>query len=231
MKQNVYDYSFELRRIRSRRITFVLSIVIFTFVFITMFLNCILFPVHVKSDTMENDIAKGSSVFVTPLLRNPKRGDVFYIVQKNKEELSAFQKLANSIVRFITLQKFYPFGYSDKISGKPFLRRVVALPGDSIYMKDYILYVKPKGEKLFLTEFELTEKSYNTNIYSIPAEWEDLGISGSMEEQVLADDEYFVLADNRIECADSRLWGAVKADRLKGKALLEYFPFNKIHLF
>ena len=90
-------------------------------------------------------------------------------------------------------------------------------------MKDYILYVKPKGEKLFLTEFELTEKSYNTNIYSIPAEWEDLGISGSMEEQVLADDEYFVLADNRIECADSRLWGAVKADRLKGKALLDVF--------
>ncbi|MCR5763366.1 MAG: signal peptidase I [Treponema sp.] len=231
MKQNVYDYSFELRRIRSRRITFALSVVIFTFLFISLFLNFILFPVHVKSDSMESDIAKGSAVFITPLIRTPKRGDVYYISRMDNVTGTLFQKAANTIVKFVTLQKFYPFGYTDRMSGKPFLRRVLALPGDSIYMKDYVLYIKPKGEKLFLTEFELTQKAYNTNIYSVPAEWENIGVSGFMKEITLGNNEYFVLSDNRIECSDSRLWGPVKADRLKGRALLEYFPFNKIHLF
>lgn len=230
-KQNVYDYSYELRRMRSKRITYALGIVTFTFLFLTLFLQFVLFPVHVKSDAMENDIAKGSAVFVTPLLHNPKRGDVYYVSQQDQEKLTVFEGFANAIVRFVTLQKFYPFGYSEKMSCKPFLRRVIALPGDSIYMKDFVLYIKPKGEKLFLTEFELTEKSYETNIYSIPAEWENIGIAGSFSEMTLADDEYFVLSDNRIECADSRLWGAITADRLKGRALLEYFPLNKIRLF
>ena len=233
MRQNVYDYSFELRRLRRKRITFVFSIVTSTFLVVTLFLNFILFPVYVKSDTMERDIVKGSAVFVTPLLHNPKRGDVYYIAQKDIEELTKTQRFINSVSRFFTFQKYYPFGFSygDKVSSRSFLRRVIAIPGDSIYMKDYILYIKPRGENLFLTEFELSEKSYNANIYSIPAEWEDLGISGTMDEIMLADDEYFVLSDNRIECSDSRLWGAITADRFKGRVLLEYFPFNKIHLF
>ena len=40
------------------------------------------------------------------------------------------------------------------------LRRVIGMPGDIIYMRDYVLYVKPAGEKHFLTEFEIIEKNY-----------------------------------------------------------------------
>lgn len=230
-KQNVYDYSFELRRIRTQRINFVLSIIISIFLFISFFLNFILFPVHVKSDSMESDITKGGAVFVTPMLRTPDRGDVFYISRMDENHNTPFESAVNTIVRFLSLQKFYPFGYTEKMSGKPFLRRVLALPGDTIYMKDYILYIKPKGESLYLTEFELAKNSYNTNIYSVPAEWENIGITGFMDEMTLGDDEYFVLADNRIESSDSRIWGAIKSNRLKGKALMEYFPFNRIRFF
>ena len=60
------------------------------------------------------------------------------------------------------------------------IRRVVGLPGDTIYMRDYVLYIKPRGEKYFLTEFELAEKSYNVNVSTNPAGWDNsIGVIGS----------------------------------------------------
>ena len=40
-------------------------------------------------------------------------------------------------------------------------------------------------------------------------------------------DEFFALCDNRKASNDSRIWGPVSADRVKGKAILRYWPLNK----
>lgn len=105
------------------------------------------------------------------------------------------------------------------------------MPGDTLYIQDYIVYVKPQEQDFFLTEFELCKRPYNIHIYSIPAEWDGLGPFKDMEPITLGEDEYFVLADNRIEAVDSRLYGPVKQNRLKGKVLFEYFPFDKLRIF
>ncbi len=52
-----------------------------------------------------------------------------------------------------------------------------------------------------------------------------------MDQFTLKENEYFVLADNRLESSDSRLWGSVTSASFKGRALLIYFPFSKIKLF
>ena len=231
MKQNVYDYSYQLRRKRAKRISFAVGLLISVFLIISLFLNFVLFPVHVKSDSMESGVVKGSAIFVTPLLRTPRRGDIYYISRLDGLKNSYYEMGVNVIFRFISAQKFYPFGFTSRMSGNPFLRRVLALPGDTIYMKDYILYVKPRGENLFLTEFELAHKPYNLHIYSVPTEWPDIGVSGNISERVLGPGEYFVLADNRVECADSRVWGSIPAERLQGRALFTYFPLNKLRIF
>ncbi len=231
MKQTVYAYSYEMRRNRRKRISFVVTLVIAVVLFLSLFLNFILFPVKVGSDSMDSDIPKGASVFVTPLQKKPARGEVVYLARQDGLKQNVFVEFVNVIVRFFTFQQYAPFGHSNALSGKPVLRRVLALPGDQVYMRDYILYVKPKNESLFLTEFELVKKPYNVHIYSVPAEWDGMGTYGNMDTLTLGENEYFVLADNRIECTDSRVWGAVDAKRIRGKALLEYFPFNKIRTF
>lgn len=231
MRQNVYDYSYEMRKKRRDKIVFVLSVVVSVFLGISLILHFVLFSVSVKSDTMESDIVRNGSLFVSPLFRNPKRGDVFYISRMDGEKTSVPRGMVNVLSRFLTAQKFYPFGWSQRMSAHPVIRRVLALPGDTIYMKDYILYIKPAGEKLFLTEFELTGRPYNIHIYSVPAEWDNIGVSGNMSEMTLQKDEYFVLADNRVEGTDSRVWGTISSSRLKGKVLMEYFPLNKIRIF
>ena len=39
---------------------------------------------------------------------------------------------------------------------------------------------------------------------------------------------YFCLGDNSPASSDSRLWGLVAHDRVKGKALLRYYPFGRV---
>ncbi len=231
MKQNVYDYSYELRRTRKRKITFVLTLIISVILFISLFLNFVLFPVLVNSHSMESDVVCGGSVFIAPLSRNPRRGDVVYLARQDGARLSFFSGLGNVLIKFFTVQKYSPFEYTRNITGKPMLRRVVALPGDKIKMKDYILYVNPGNEGQYLSEYELSAKPYNTHIYSVPAEWDGIGSCGDMDELVLGENEYFVLADNRVEGTDSRVWGPVTSDKIKGRAVIEYFPFNKIRFF
>ena len=51
------------------------------------------------------------------------------------------------------------------------------------------------------------------------------------KEISLGKDEYFVMSDNRVSSIDSRLWGAVKSNKIQGKVLIRYFPLNKIAIF
>ena len=98
------------------------------------------------------------------------------------------------------------------------------MPGDTIYLDNYLLYIKPKNENHFLTEFELTQTKYDITVANAPVQWDkDLGAKGKMQEIVLGEDEYFVLCDNRLESSDSRTWGVVRQSTFKGKVLLVYF--------
>ena len=135
-------------------------------------------------------------------------------------------------VRFFTGQQISLFEKNNFPGTNSQLRRVVGLPGDRIYMRDYVLYVKPADGKYYLTEFEIAKHPYNVTFFTAPPEWDSyLGVKGSFDEILLADNEYFVLGDNRKSSDDSRLYGPVKLENVRGKVLLCYFPFNKFRLF
>ena len=90
-----------------------------------------------------------------------------------------------------------------------YVRRVMACPGDSVWIHDGALYV-------------------NGEIYN-----EDISVA-SIEEPGIAEDEiklenneYFVLGDNRNNSEDSRMAniGSIQKEHIIGKA---WFHFNKI---
>ena len=77
-------------------------------------------------------------------------------------------------------------------------------------------------------ESDPSKTKYNPKILVPPANWDvDFGAKASYKEITLADDEYFVLGDDRLSAVDSRLWGPVKQKAILGKAVLQFFPFNK----
>lgn len=85
------------------------------------------------------------------------------------------------------------------------IKRVIALPGETIEIKDNKIYVNDK---------ELEDKYSSSN-------------TSSIDKITLKDDEYYVLGDNRVISMDSRVFGPIKAKDIKGTTNLVMYPFNK----
>lgn len=86
-----------------------------------------------------------------------------------------------------------------------FIKRIIALPQDKIKIENGDVFVN--GEKL--EEKNITSKT-----------------EGNLET-ILPSDEYFVLGDNRSSSSDSRSFGPIKKDSVKGKVLFVYWPIAK----
>lgn len=231
METNIYAISYKLRRELQQKILFCLGIFFLFFVVVSLILNFIIFPVANKSDSMSPDIPAGSFEFVSPLLKNPSRGDVILLRNYKSEGRGVFSRFLGTFASFVSFGKWQPFSETDA-GTRPVLRRVVGLPGDTIYIDRYVVFIKPANQSHFLTEFEITKAKYNAKILVPPANWDvDFGAKASIQPITLASDEYFVLGDDRLSSSDSRIWGPVKQSSIVGECLFLYFPFNKFRIF
>lgn len=89
----------------------------------------------------------------------------------------------------------------------PFIKRVIALPGETVSVKKGTVYIN--GEPL--NEPYIMEKpAVDFKPYTVP------------------DDMLFVMGDNRNHSNDSRYWGPLPAQNIIGTAEFRYFPFNDI---
>ena len=90
-----------------------------------------------------------------------------------------------------------------------YVRRVIAVPGDTVQIKDGAVYV-------------------NGELYEEPGEVASIEDAGIADDEIkLGDEEYFVLGDNRNNSEDSRFAniGNVKQDYIVGKA---WFAFSSL---
>lgn len=99
---------------------------------------------------------------------------------------------------------------------KDFIKRLVGLPGETIEIRSGTIYVdeKPLLEPVF-------NKTYYYNRGNFGQE--------NMKIQV-PKDSYFVLGDNSASSQDSRYWGFVPKENILGKALVIYWPAQRIRI-
>ena len=230
--QKMTQFSYQLKKEKQKKFLVIFLFCIFLYAFVNLIINFLIFPVKQNSQSMNPDIPEGSFVMVSPVFKKIERSDVVLIKSRVQKDLSFMQKMGKVAVQFFTGQQFSTDENENLPGTKQSLRRVIGMPGDTIYMRDYVMYVRPQGEKHFLTEFEITPKTYNVTFFSAPAGWENsLGVKASFEQIVLGQDEYFVLGDNRKSSDDSRLWGIIKKDQIDAKALCCYFPFKNFKIY
>jgi len=193
----------------------------------------------VENDTMQPGLAQGDrlifSSFTLPsfLKRETeehslpfKRGSIVLVDMGNVKEKNIPLKIIDGVVRFFTAQRVSIFS-----RGQYHIKRVIALPGDEIYMSKFVFWVKPSGSQYSLTEFELSDKPYDPDIPQTPALWdESIPFSGSMDPIILGPDECFVISDDRSNTNDSRTWGAVSPSLITARAILRFWPIVKIAL-
>ena len=100
-----------------------------------------------------------------------------------------------------------------------YIKRIIGLPGETIKVEEGRIDIyntqHPDG-------IRLNELDYSIN-NDIP--------SNESYDVTLDSDEYYLIGDNRTNSMDSRRFGSVNLDFIKGKAWVRAFPFNRFTIF
>lgn len=97
---------------------------------------------------------------------------------------------------------------------KDFIKRVIALPGDTVSLQDGYVYVN--------------EKRLDESVYLRP---EVRTYGGAFlnegESKVVPEGSLFVMGDNRPYSSDSREWGFLPRENVIGESFFVYWPVNQ----
>ncbi len=239
MYQTFEKYSTGLSSRLGKSIIFpLLKIILLAFVFYLLLTGLFVNSYRVDSDSMQTVLKPGDRVLATPLTygsklpfisgraRAPRRGEIVLVSSPlhtpSRFPLSVFEPL----VRFLTLQRAsIATDLTGKRVPKYLIKRVIAVPGDTLRLENFRAYIQPAGESSFLAEQELIEYDYTLEGTVSVAGWQDsFPLSGNMTAITLAEGEYFILGDNRSASSDSRSWGPVKEERIFARVFRKYWP-------
>ena len=167
-------------RKRTRRwIIEVVVIVAAAFVLALVVQQFIVKPFAIPSPSMEPTLVQGDRVLVNRLVyhfRSPQRGDVIV---------------------------FHPPG---RPGSDPFIKRVVAVGGDTVAVQDGRLYVNGVAqEESYVKEYPIVD---------------------DFPETTIAAGHVWAMGDNRNNSGDSRVFGPVSEEAIMGEAFAVYWPFG-----
>lgn len=97
---------------------------------------------------------------------------------------------------------------------KAFIKRVIAVPGDTILIQDGKVYLNGK----VLDESSYLKNSVRTN----PGSFLQEGVG-----KKVSPNSYIVMGDNRSFSSDSREWGFLSKDMITGFSWFVYWPINE----
>ena len=154
----------------------------------------------IPSGSMEDTLAIGDHLLVNKFIFGTK------LPFSNKRILTVRDPRRGDVIVFE-----YPEDPS-----KDFIKRVIGTPGDVVEEKDKKVYV---NGKLYVNPHEVhKEKDI------IPKEMNPRDTFGPV---TVPPNSYFMMGDNRDRSYDSRFWGFVTRDKIKGLAFIKYWSWDK----
>ncbi|MES2642177.1 MAG: signal peptidase I [Myxococcota bacterium] len=120
-----------------------------------------------------------------------------------------------------------------------YIKRVVGLPGDTVEVRDDVVYVNGvEQSRTFQAGFSYTDQFCRSDDMRMFEETLDgkphpvlqsTSYAQRMADwgpKTVPDGEYFMMGDNRDNSADSRVWGFVPRDNIKGRAMFVWLSFD-----
>ncbi|MCP4964906.1 MAG: signal peptidase I [bacterium] len=151
----------------------------------------------IPSGSMEETLQVGDRVIVNKLayrFGEPGRGDVVVFEPETFESESVPTKVSRNLLESVGL----------RTPESDLIKRVVGLPGETVEIKD---------GQLFIDDAPLQEPYLPPDV-----RMSDFG------PEVIPDDSYFVMGDNRGSSRDSRVFGAIEGSRIVGRAFSVVWP-------
>lgn len=100
------------------------------------------------------------------------------------------------------------------IPSQRYIKRIIGLPGETIEIRDGQVFVSGTvlDETDYLFDFNFTDNK-------------------GFKSATLADNEYFVMGDNRLASYDSRVWGVLPRQNIIGRVFIRPWPFTALAIF
>src|SRR5438874_7438123 len=104
---------------------------------------------------------------------------------------------------------------------RDFIKRVIGLPGETVEIRDKKVSINGKQLEEPYTHF--------LQPVSTPSEFREItsfDVRDRYGPVTVPPNQYFVMGDNRDNSQDSRYWGSLPRDYIKGKALIIYWSYE-----
>jgi len=106
---------------------------------------------------------------------------------------------------------------------RDFIKRVIGLPGETLELRNKKVYIngKPLDEPYVRFLYPASDQKPGD------ADFTSFDVRENYGPVTVPPDHYFMMGDNRDNSQDSRYWGFMPRDYVKGRALFVYFSFGE----
>jgi signal peptidase I len=104
---------------------------------------------------------------------------------------------------------------------RDFIKRVIGLPGETVEVREKKVYINGTALDEPYVHF-LAPPSGPSELHEVTS----FDVRERFGPVTVPPDQYFMMGDNRDNSADSRYWGFLRRDYIKGKALVIYWSYQ-----
>jgi signal peptidase I len=104
---------------------------------------------------------------------------------------------------------------------RDFIKRVIGLPGETVELREKKVYINGQPLDEPYVHF-LSAPSGPSELHEVTS----FDVRERFGPVTVPADEYFMMGDNRDNSADSRYWGFLRRDYIKGRSLVIYWSYQ-----
>lgn len=173
-------------------------------VILALFIRTFVFQAFkIPTGSMENNLLIGDHLIVNKMLYSPAPSGL---------------ESAIAPIRHVRRRDVVVFKFPDDPK-RDFIKRVIGLPGER---------VKIENKQVYIDDVLLEEPYvfFQDDTGRPPLGFSSDSMRDSMAEVIVPEGHYFMMGDNRDNSHDSRYWGTLDGDLLKGRALVIYWSYK-----